>query len=113
MAKNLKALTEEELDYMKDKYSFKLFEDYIVVSCKGYNRTTLHDIHSPFEIRSPIRKIKISTQAIDLWIKKYQNLCSLVEVQNAISTLIVTYQEVNDENIDTCIKRTTSKIKEI
>lgn len=113
MAKNLKALTEEELDYMKDKYSFKLFENYIVVTCKGYNRTTLHEINSPFEIRSPLRKIKISKQAINLWITKYQNTYSLVEVQNAISTLIVTYQEVNSENIDSCIKRNSTRIKEI
>ena len=113
MAKNLRALTKEELDFMRDKYSFKLFDKYIVVSCRGYNRTTLHDITKPFEIRSPIRKVKLSVQAINLWIEKYQEKYSLVEVQNAISTLIVTYQEVTPENIDIYLRRNGPQIKEV
>ena len=114
MAKNLRALTDEELEYMNDKYEFEVFNNqYIVVKTKGYNRTTLHPIDQQFALSSSIRKVTISVQAIKLWIDKYMGKCSLIDVQNAISTLIVTYQDVNETTIDECINKKSTKIKEV
>ena len=113
MTGNIKALTNEELKFVVSKYHFSLFEDYIVVTSN--NRKTLHDKNNSFSLLLPLerRRIKISTKAIDLWIKKYIEKYSLVEVQNAINTLIVTYQNPNEENIDGQLERTRAKLNNL
>lgn len=113
MAKNLKALTDEELDYIRKAYIFDVYDKYIVVSCSGYNRRTLHDIDKPFLLTTKARKITITVQAINMWLEKYKGKYSLVEVQNAINYLIVTYQPVNDEEIEKQLKCKSVRIQEI
>ena len=55
------------------------------------------------------RRIKITKNAIDLWSEKYIDEYSLIEVQNAINTLIVTYQTVTQEHVTGQLERTRSK----
>ena len=72
MAKNLRALTDSELRYMLDKYSFDVFEDkYIVVKC--LSRKTLHEIGKQFALSTPIRKVAISPLAIEMWLEHFRN----------------------------------------
>lgn len=116
MAKNLKALTDEELAYLQKTYKFELMGDYIAVSCSTatgatYNRKTLHIVSEPFTLSTKVRKITITTQAINLWIDKYKDNYSLMEVQNAINLLIITYQDVTEQNIETQLKRGQAKIE--
>ena len=113
MTGNIKALTNEELAFVVSKYHFSLFNDCIVVNSN--NRKTLHDKNESFSLLLPLerRRIKITTKAIDLWIRKYIEKYSLVEVQNAINTLIVTYQSPNEENIDGQLKRTRAKLNNL
>lgn len=110
MPGNIKALTNEELKFIVEKYHFELFENYVVVSTN--NRKTLHDKSTSFSLLLPLerRRIKITSRAIDLWIEKYIDKYSLIEVQNAINTLTVTYQNPNEENIDGQLKRTKTKL---
>lgn len=110
MTGNIKALTNEEMTFILNKYTFTLFEDYIIV--KTNNRKTLHSKDSSFSLLLPLerRRIKITTKAIDLWIKKYLDKYSLIEVQNAINTLAVTFQSINEENIEGQLKRARSKL---
>ena len=109
MAGNLKALSIDELKYFLNRYDIKLVGNYIAVICKTLNRKTLHDLDKGFPLSTDIKKINITKQAIDLWIKDYLDSYSLIEVQNAINTLIVTYQNVNDSQIKEQLKRTKSK----
>lgn len=99
MAKNLRALSKTELDFLKEKYKFELFGDFIVTSCAGIDRKILHPINKSFAINTPIRKITISELAIKMWIEHFQSNYNLLEVQNAISSLIVTYQDISVEDV--------------
>ena len=105
MAGNLKALTIDELKYFLDRYVITTAGNYIVVECKTLNRKTLHDLDKDFQLSTPVRKINISKQAIDIWVKDYIDTYSLIEVQNAINTLIITYQNVNDSQIKEQLKQ--------
>ena len=112
MAKNLRALTDSELRYMLDKYSFDVFEDkYIVVKC--LSRKTLHEIGKQFALSTPIRKVAISPLAIKMWLEQFRSEYSLIEVQNAISVLIITYQSVSPETVLKQMKRKSIEIKKV
>lgn len=110
MTGNIKALTNDELKFVVSRYEFQSVDNYVIVHCN--NKNTIHDKSTAFSLLLPLerRRIKITTRAIDLWDKKYLNKYSLVEVQNAINTLIVTYQNPNEENIDGQLKRTRAKL---
>jgi len=115
MAKNLRALTDEELNFIDNNYKFETLEDknnkrYIIVSFNGYDRRVLHDFDKPFLINTSVRKVNISTDAINYWYNDFKDNYSLIEVQNAINVLIVLYQPVNKEEIEKQLKRRTSKV---
>ena len=110
MTGNTKALTNDELKYILGKYQFNLVGDYILVLANG--RKTLHDKTKGFSLLLPLerRRVKIGTDAIDLWINKFMEKYSLIEVQNAINTLIVTYQKPTNQNVEGQLERTRSKL---
>lgn len=110
MAKNLRALTKEELDFLNSKYEFTYIPNYIVTTCTGFGRKVLHDVNKSFSLNTPIRKIKITKEAIDFWVNEFRNEYTLLDVQNAISSLIVTYQDISLEDIKTALKRGDSLI---
>ena len=115
MIYSYKVLSDEELDYLIDRYSFGTAvvdqNTYIVVKCKDYNRMVLHDATRKFTINSPIKRLTISKEAISLWLNNYKDKYSLIEVQNALSTLIITYQDLTLDDISKQLERKTVKIK--
>lgn len=111
MAKNTRALTDDELKYINDNYLFELKDDLILVSFKGYNRKTVHSVHEPFSINAKPRLVKITQKAIDLWVNKYLKKYSLIEVQAAINRLTVTYQDLTDVEISQQLEKTHENIK--
>lgn len=113
MKGNIKALTNDELKFILDKYSFSLTEYGVLVISNG--RKTLHDMDESFSLLLPLerRRIKITKSAIDLWSKKYIDKYSLIEVQNAINTLAVTFQPVAEYTIDEQLQVTRSKLNNL
>lgn len=147
MAKNLRALTDDELKYVNENYIFEILDysegyrviynyvknkldvnsqkelkdliddfvknnsKYIVVTTKGYNaRKVVHNINESFLVSTSLRKISFSKEAINYWINEFKDEYSLVEVQNAISILTITYQPVNVDEIRNQLKRKSSKV---
>lgn len=147
MAKNLRALTDDELKYVNENYIFEILDysegyrviynyvkdkldvnsqkelkgliddfvknnsKYIVVTTKGYNaRKVVHNINESFLVSTSLRKISFSKEAINYWINEFKDDYSLVEVQNAISILTITYQPVNVDEIRNQLKRKSSKV---
>ena len=110
MTGNTKALTNDELKFIVDKYEFSLFQDFVVVSTN--NRKTLHDRTKGFSLLLPLarRRVKITPKAIELWIENYMSKYSLIEVQNALNTLVVTYQSLSKDNINAQLERSRSKL---
>lgn len=114
MIGNIKVLSDSELAYLKEKYVFgkAIVEDkiYVVVKCKDYNRMVLHDSAKKFTINTPIKRITISKEAIYLWKTELFDY-SLIEIQNAINSLVVTYQDLTINDIKEQIKNNNLKIK--
>lgn len=99
MTKNhIKLLTGSEQRAFNEKYKFTVTDNKIAVSVSGYNRITLHDIDKPFMINSKIRKITFTVEAINLWLMLKDDH-SLVDVQQAVNYLIVSYQPVTVKNV--------------
>ena len=148
MAGNLRALSDEELEYINKTYTFELFDfeknyrniykfvedklddtskkelldiidsmsknegKFIVVTTNNYQlRKILHSSDESFIISSPKRKITFSVEAINYWINDFKEDYTLIDVQNAINILTVTYQTVNKEEIRKQLERKSSKIK--
>ena len=113
MKGNIKALTNDELKFVNERYDFKLTEYGILVIANG--RKTLHEFDKSFSLLLPLERriIKIKKSAIDLWSKKYIDKYSLIEVQNAINTLAVTFQNIAESTIDEQIKVTRSKLNNL
>ena len=63
MARNVKALNDSELHYIKTKYSFELQGDYIYVSYIEYNRKVVHPITESFILSTKVRKVTITKEA--------------------------------------------------
>ena len=114
MIANIKILSDDELNYLIDRYTFGVAtvgdDVYVVVKCNGYNRMILHDAKKKFTINSPVKRITISKEAINLWLT-YLSDYSLIAVQNAINSLIVTYQELELKDIKAQLDNNILKIK--
>ena len=113
MKGNIKALTNDEMKFINEKYEFKLTDYGILVIANG--RKTLHERDQSFSLLLPLerRRIKITKMAIDLWSEKYIDKYSLIEVQNAINTLAVTSQSVAEYTIDEQLKFNHSKLNNL
>lgn len=102
-ARNIKVISQDELDYLNTLYTFDIEEDLIGVLCKG--RLTFHNIDRPFTISTPIRKITITLDAINYWIRqKDDSGYSLFDIQNTMNLLKVIYQEVNFDSVINYLK---------
>lgn len=106
-ARNIKVLSQDELDYLNSIYSFEYEDNMIAVMCKG--RVAIHSATEKFTILTPINKITLSLDAINYW--KKQSTFSLFDIQNTMNLLKVIYQEVNYENIINYLKSDIKKIK--
>lgn len=97
MSRNVKVLNDDELNYIKNIYDFILVNDLVVVKAKSYNRSVAHCIDKSFKLNTRVRVFTITTDAINFWIKNLKY--NLIDVQNSINKLIVTYQDVTTNNI--------------
>lgn len=109
MAGNLRALSLEELKYFNDRYTFKCLDNYLLVHCTVLNKRTFHDMSKSFSLKSPLRKVTIQKDTMKLWKEKYMEDYTLIEVQSAINNLIITYQDVNESQLDRELKKLKSK----
>lgn len=96
---NIRLLTKEELASFVDKYEFKVEGFFVWTTVKNFNRPTVHSINDSFSISCNDRKLTITPKAIELWMECFQDK-HLVEVQQAINTLILMYQSPQREDID-------------
>ena len=93
---NLKLLTLEQLNELKRIYYFELDElnKRILVCNTGYNRKTPHSINNHFTLNSKVRVIRVSKEAIKIWIELEQK-CNLFDIQEVICILVFMLQEID------------------
>ena len=95
-------LTEDELNYFNHIYSFDVVGNFIQVKVKNFNRITSHPIDHSFSIRmTTSRRLNICKEAIQMWIEKFKDSkkYSLIDVQNAINALKLSYQTLRYEDV--------------
>lgn len=97
---NIRILTKAERDYFNKKYIFEIIDNKILVKVKDYNRITAHEISKNFSLNTKLRKLTISKEAIKLWSEKFYGKYSLIDVQNAINQLLITYQLPSEKEIE-------------
>ena len=112
-ARNIKVLSQDELDYLNSIYQFEYDDDMVAVMCKG--RISIHDANKKFTISTPISKITLTLDAIEYWKKQIHNYVSysLFDIQNTMNLLKVIYQEVNYENVINYLRNDIKQIKTI
>lgn len=102
----IRLLTKEELNYFNEMYSFEVAGDFILVKTKNINRTTVHSVNEGFSLRlSSSRRLNISAQAVKMWLEKFKNSkYSIIDVQNAMNALIISYQQLRYEDVISQLK---------
>lgn len=113
---NVRLLTDKELDILNYKYTFEIEDNNILVKLNHIDRITYHDIDKPFSINvKNLRKITFSLDAIEIWKSLYNDepRPNLFEIQQAVNKLIITYQQVNIENVKALLNGQSIKIKKI
>lgn len=107
---NVHILSADDHKYFNDKYMFIINGDSVLVQIKDYNRTTAHPLDKSFALKTLVRKLTISKEALSIWStnfyrnQKYQTITkedmyTLIDIQNAINMLIVAYQAITFENV--------------
>ena len=107
---NLKVLSEDELKYFLDRYTIKIVGSYVLVHCENPKRNTVHNMNDSFSLTTPVRKIKISKDAINYWKDVFMDKYSLIEVQNAMNFLQITYRTVNISQLTKQLKKMNQNI---
>lgn len=106
MMNNIKLLTDEELAYLNDKYTFDLdLFGNVVVGNRHYNRQTVHDANETFSLNTKVKKISFNPKIIELWKKLILEGtdCSLFDVKQAVTKLYISYQEITKQNVEELI----------
>lgn len=105
---NVKLMTTVELNELKEKYSFELNNsNNILVKTKTNSRLTYHNINKPFRINIIGKRVVVfSKDAIDIWKDLYEKYnYSLLDVQNAVNKLYISFQEINKENVQKILSK--------
>lgn len=95
---NIKLLDRFELEQFLEKYSFESSGLFVIVKVKDFNRPTLQSKIKTFSISCKGRYLNITPEAIELWENYFQDK-NLIEVQQAINSLLLMYQTPNQKDI--------------
>lgn len=117
-AHNAKVMDAHMLAQLNEKFviTYDAAIDYAIVATTNFKKRTLHSCKHPFAIncKKPRRKFTLSVTAMDFWkellneTKEY----SLIDVQNAITILQVTYRDISLDNIKNTIITHRASLKE-
>lgn len=113
---NIKLLTKDQLKDFNDKFNIVYDDNDVIVKFYDYARVTRHERGKDFEVNAKhIRKIKFTTQAIEIWIElcKAGKKHTLVDVQNVVNLLIITFQKIDVESVKRALSKPDAKIRKI
>lgn len=106
---NTKILTKDELDFLNNKYQIEYKDNLLFIKANTINRAVCHNLDDKFTIvfkkDGVIRFVKISPEATKMWVNNYKDTSySLFDVQNAINVLIISFQQVTKDDVDSVLK---------
>lgn len=101
---NIHILDESTIKAFEEKYDVHLEGDYIIFSLTYQKYVRCYKIGEKFNVMTNDKtKLTIQPIAVDYW--KTHKEHSLFKIQNAINTLSVFNQEINDETITKELKK--------
>ena len=110
---NIRLLTEDERRYLNQKYSFDIEDGNVLVKTINYGKVTKHPLDKTFAINTIVRKITISAETLAIWskdvYKKLDNQFTLIDVQNVVNMLTISYQEITNQAVISVLKEKYSK----
>lgn len=105
---NRKVRTAKQVDSFNGYYSVgRLNRERMGIRFSGARKiSSLHPIGKTFSLFNNHRKkrIQIDSETSIRWRDKFKDNYTLFEVQNAVNKCILTYQEVNAENVEKMLK---------
>ncbi len=108
LANNIKVLTDSELNFLQDRYVITYIKDKDLVLVKATNKTTVHNLSETFSLNvKPLRRITFSKEMINIWVSLNEQGIdiTLFKVHQLCAQLLITYQEVNEENVKELVKK--------
>jgi|SRR5690554_1298971 len=101
--RNIKLLTDEQLQSLKEKYDIELQKNKVFVKLKTRNHTVMHDMNEAFSLRCDDRRVTISPKAMQMWQKHFKRY-SLFDVQHAINQLAMDRINATSTNVAAKLK---------
>ena len=116
-ANNIKLLSKEDLAYFNRHYQFSIENDEIVVRIADSRRKSVRKKES-FSINAKyVRKITFTDKTIEIWEQLQKddkfNSYTLVDIQQTVNILRLSYQVVNLDNVKEILKKDSLKIRKI
>ncbi len=112
---NVKLISTDDLTAMKEKYEFELDSSgkSILVRTNTTSRLTYHNSDEPFRINIVGKRVVVfSVDAINIWKELYPKYnYSLLEIQNVVNKLYITFQEITTENVLKLLSEEDTKTK--
>lgn len=99
---NVRLLTDQEMEFVKNKYNFILIDDKsMMVRSKIRHRETIHELNRSFVINiKKLRTVRFSVDAMEIWKELKESLKpNLLDVQQAVNKLVITFQDINTNNV--------------
>lgn len=99
---NTRIMDAKDLELFLNKYYFDIDEKYVYVKLKDYGRVTAHERGKSFFIQyRGLRKLTITPEAVEIWneLVEKQKKLNLIEVQQYVNILTLTYQKVNTASV--------------
>lgn len=99
---NVRLLTDAEIENVKSRFAFYVNDDKIAVEAFKNNRITYHSINESFSLNiKNLRKITFTLDAINIWLTLLlqKERPNLLDVQQVVNKLIISYQKINIDNV--------------
>lgn len=105
--RNIHCLAKDERQYFNEKYDFSIVKndddtEDVVVKIIDYNRMNRHSIDTKFSLLTCIRRLTITVEAMHMWRDHFYGKTkefTLIDIQDAMNRLTVSYQELTYENV--------------
>ena len=107
-ANNIKLLTDSELNHLQEIYDIECIKDKDLILVRAGNKVTAHKLSEPFSLNvKTFRRITFSKEMIDIWLSLNSKSIdiSLFKVHQLCAQLLITYQEINEENVAELLKK--------
>lgn len=104
--RNIKLLSKEQLQALKDKYTITYEPGKVIVDLNTRTHTVIHSADKAFTLRCEDRRVTINPKSIRIWQEYFKDDYTLFDIQHTINLLTVKKMVANKENIQRILNGT-------